>query len=92
MSKDFGVILESLKWRCHENDDIIELCAHKHWTFFNCVNTRMWFCYILILDKSLMAKTLDKEQEYWTYFILFSLAQSLDKELNCIIVYVLKNY
>jgi len=28
--KDFGAMLESLKWRLCENDDAVELCAHKH--------------------------------------------------------------
>ena len=27
--QDFGAILESVKLRRHENDDVIELCAHK---------------------------------------------------------------
>jgi hypothetical protein len=36
---------------------------------FKCVDTRMWFLYRIILDKS--SEMLDKEKECWTFIILF---------------------
>jgi hypothetical protein len=43
-----------------------------HW-HFECVNTIMWCLYRYILDIGPMEVILDKEQEYWTFSILFSL-------------------